>query len=108
MPPAAYAIIGLFAVLSAMSGAIAAAALGPRRAWAAIVPALAAFGALYLVGHRFAISLGPEVAVLGFRISLAFDAIVALAVAFAAAGAQAVTLRLFQAKERSAGRDGLA
>lgn len=108
MPPAAYAIIGLFAVLSAMSGAIAAAALGPRRAWAGVVPALAAFGALYLVGHRFAISIGPEVGLFGFRISLLFDATVALAVAFVAAGTQAGALRLFQAKERSARRDGLA
>ena len=108
MPPAAYAIVGLFAVLSAMCGAIAAAALGPRLAWAGVVPALAAFGALYLVGHRLALSIGPEVGLFGFRISLLFDATVALGVAFVAAGAQAGVLRLFQAKERSARRDGLA
>ena len=108
MPPGAYAIIGLFVVVSAVAGAIAASAVGPRRAWATVVPALAAFGSLYLVGHRLAISIGPEVGLVGFRISLPFDAAVALAVAFIAAGAQSIALRLLQPKERSAGRDSLA
>ncbi|HJP70748.1 MAG TPA: hypothetical protein VJ975_03440 [Candidatus Limnocylindria bacterium] len=108
MPPGAYAIVGLFAVVSLISGAIAASALRPRRAWGFAIPALATFGSLYMVGHRLAISIGPEVSLFGFRISLLFDAAVALAVAFAVAFAQAGVMRLFQPKERSAGRDSLA
>jgi hypothetical protein len=108
MPPSAYAIIGMFAIVSLLSGTIAAALLGPRRPAAAALPALAAFGSLYIVGHRLALSIGPEVGLFGFRISLLFDAIVALAVALLAAAAQSAALRLLQPKERSAGRDGLA
>ena len=108
MPPGAYAIVGLFAVVSLISGAIAAATVGPRRTWAVIVPAVAAFGSLYLIGHRFAVGIGPEVSLFGFRISLPFDAAVALAVAFGAAVAQIGAVRLLQPKERRARRDGLA
>lgn len=108
MPAGAYPILGLFTVVSLLSGAIAASSVGPKRAWAAIVPALAAFGSLYLVGHRFAVSIGPEVELFGFRISLLFDAMVALAAAFAGALLQAGALRLLQPKERGARRNGLA
>ena len=108
MPPGAYAIIALFAVVSLVSGTVAATWLGPRRLGAVVLPALAAFGALYVVGHRLALSIGPEVGLFGFRISLLFDAIVALAAASLAAAAQSAALRLLQPKERSAGRDGLA
>lgn len=108
MPPGAYAIIGMFAVVSLLSGAIATALLGPRRPAAAVLPALAAFGSLYILGHRLALGIGPEVGLFGFRISLLFDAIVALVVAMLAAAAQSAALRLLQPKERSAGRDGLA
>jgi hypothetical protein len=108
MPPGAYAIVGLFSVVSLVSGVIAAWSIGPRRAWAIVSPALAAFGSLYLIGHRLGVSVGPEVGLFGFRISLPFDAAVALAVAFVAAFAQAGVLRLLQPKQRGAGRDSLA
>jgi hypothetical protein len=107
MPPGAYAIIGMFAVVSLLSGTVAAALLGPRRPAAAVLPALAAFGSLYIVGHRLALSIGPEVGLFGFRVSLLFDAIVALAVALLAGTVQSAAVRLLQPKERSAGRDGL-
>ncbi|MDQ2690308.1 MAG: hypothetical protein M3Y29_08555 [Chloroflexota bacterium] len=108
MPPGAYAIVGLFAVVSLVSGVVAAATIGPRRAWAAVLPSVAAFGALYLVGHRLVVSIGPEVSLFGFRIALLFDAAVALVTAVAAAGIQNLALRLLEPKQRRAGRDGLA
>jgi hypothetical protein len=108
MPPGAYAIVGLFAVVSLISGAIATWIAGPRRAWAIVVPALTAFGSLYLIGHRFAVGVGPEVGLFGFRISLLFDAAVALAVALVTAFLQGGLLRLLQPKQRGTGRDGLA
>ena len=108
MPASAYGLVTLFAVISGVSGWLAARMIGPRRPWAAVLPALAAFGALYLVGHRSAIRIGPEVEILGWQVSLAFDVVVAAATALLAAGLQRLGLRLFQAQQRGARGDGLA
>jgi hypothetical protein len=108
MPASAYALLALFTAISAASGWLAARVLGPRRAWGAVVPALAAFGALWLVGHRFIVRVGPTVELFGWQVSLPFDVAVALGSAFAGAGLQRIGLRLLQPHEGSARRDGLA
>lgn len=108
MPASAYGLVALFVVISGASGWLAARITGPRRWWAAVLPALAAFGALYLVGHRSAIRLGPEVEIFGWQVSLPFDVAVAAATALIAAGLQRIGVRLFETEERGARRDGLA
>ena len=108
MPAAAYALIGLFALISTSSGLLASRLIGPWRWWTPLLPILASFGALYLVGHRLGWSAGPEVPMFGFRVALPFDVAVALGVAFATAAAQAGGLRLLQSQQRSAGRDSNA
>ena len=61
MPASAYALLGVFILLSIAVGIAAAWVVGPRRAAAAIMPVLAAFGALYWVGHRSGLQLGPTI-----------------------------------------------
>jgi hypothetical protein len=108
MPAAAYALLGLFAAISAASGLLASRLVRPWRWWAPAPPILGSFGALYLVGHRLGWSVGPEVPLFGFRVSLPFDVAVALAVALATAATQAGALRLLQPQQRSPGRDSNA
>jgi hypothetical protein len=81
MPPAAVALLGFFIGVSIVVGAVAALAVGPRRPLAVVLPILAAFGALYLVGHRLGLDLGPQVDLFGFQVSIVWD----LSVAFVAA-----------------------
>ncbi|HSJ00719.1 MAG TPA: hypothetical protein VLA59_10090 [Patescibacteria group bacterium] len=108
MTSAAYALIGLFAAISTASGLLAARLLGPWRWWTPLLPILASFGALYLVGHRLGWSAGPEVPMFGFRVALPFDVAVALGIALAAAAAQSGAIRLLQPQQGSPGRDGNA
>jgi hypothetical protein len=108
MTSAAYALIGLFAVISTASGLLASRLIGPWRWWAPLLPILASFGSLYLVGHRLGWSAGPEVPMFGFRVSLPFDVAVALGVALATAAAQAGAFRLVQPQQGSPGRNGNA
>jgi len=108
MPAAAYALIGLFTLISTVSGVLASRLVGPSRWWTPLLPILASFGALYLVGHRLGWSAGPEIPMFGFRVSLPFDVAVALVVALATAAAQAGAFRLLQPQQRSPGRDGNA
>ena len=108
MPASAYALVAVFTAVSVVSGWIAAWTVGPRRAWTGLLPAVTAFGALSLVGHRSALRIGPEIQLFGWHISLVFDVVVALTTAFGTAAAQRIGLRLLQADERRAGRDGLA
>jgi hypothetical protein len=108
MTSAAYALIGLFAAISAASGLLASRLMGPWRWWTPLLPMLASFGALYLVGHRLGWSAGPEVPMFGFRVALPFDVAVALVVAFVTAAAQAGAFRLLQPQQGSPGRDGNA
>lgn len=105
MTSAAYALIGLFAAISVMSGVVASKLIRPWRWWTPLLPIAASFGSLYLVGHRLGWSAGPEVPVLGFRVALPFDVAVALVVALAAAATQSGALRLLQPQQGGAGRD---
>lgn len=85
MTPSVYALIGFFIVLSFVSGVIAARVVGPRRASAVVLPALAAFGMLYLVGHRYYVGFGPDIPLFGFQVAIVSDVAFALGAAFAAA-----------------------
>jgi uncharacterized membrane protein YfbV (UPF0208 family) len=108
MPPSAYGLVALFSVISAASGWLATRTVGPPRWWAAIVPTLAAFGALYVVGHRSALRIGPEVEIFGWQVSLAFDVAVAVATALLAGLLQRAGLRLLEAQQGGARGNGLA
>jgi hypothetical protein len=92
MPPEAYALVALFAGSSVVLGILAwilvrtivpGARLrsGAVAAGGTVLPIAAAFLALYLVGHRFGVSLGPQVPLFGFQVALLGD----LAIGFAAA-----------------------
>lgn len=98
MTPAVYAIIGLFVVVSILSGIVAARVVGPRRPWATVLPALAAFGVLYLVGHRLVIGFGPNVPLFGFQIAIVSDVAFALGAAFATALVQRAVTRVVPAR----------
>jgi len=108
MPPSAYGLIATFTLVSLLSGIAAARVVGPRRWWAVVVPALAAFGGLYLLAHRWPVSIGPTMELFGWEVALAFDIAVALVAAFAAAILQGSVPRLFQSKQGSPGGDHLA
>lgn len=108
MPASAYGLIAVFATVSALSGILAARVIGPWRWWAVMAPALAAFGALYMVGHRWVLSIGPQVGLFGWEVALPFDIVVAGVTAFAVALVQRGVLRLFDAQQRRPGGDHLA
>src|SRR4051812_32455427 len=99
MPPAAYALVTLFALSSVLVGIVAVrlvAALGrgPRRRLACVLPIAGAFLALYLIGHRLGISIGPEVSLFGFQVALFGDVLIGFAAAVAVALVQAAVVRL--------------
>jgi hypothetical protein len=111
MPPEAYALVTLFAVASVILGVLAWAAVRalvpPARlrsrgaaTAAVIMPILAAFLALYLVGHRFGISIGPEIPLFGFQVALLGDLLIGFAAALAAASVQGLAVSL--ARNRTA------
>ncbi len=86
----AFALFLFFTGVSVACGVAAAALLGPRRRTAVVLPVLAAFLALYVIGHRSGLEIGPSVTLFGFDVRLAFD----LAVAIAAAGVTALAQRM--------------
>jgi hypothetical protein len=107
MPASTYALVAFFAGLSVAAGLVAARILGPRRAWAPALPALAAFAALYVVGHRVVMRVGPTVEIFGWNVSLLFDVAVAMGAALATAAVQRLGLRLLESQERRPRRDHL-
>jgi hypothetical protein len=88
MPATAFALVGLFAIVSVVAGVVAWRALGPGGVRAAVLPSVAAFGALYLAGHRLGLAVGPTVPLFGFEVALFGDVAIALVTAFAVAWAQ--------------------
>jgi hypothetical protein len=73
MPANAYVVLALFSVVAVLCGIGAAWIVGPRRALAVIIPAMCAFLALFWVGHRSGLELGPTVEIAGFRVALVQD-----------------------------------
>ncbi len=96
MPASAYALVATFLVVSIVAGVVAARIVGPWSPWTPVLPALGAFAALYVVGHRWVLSIGPEVNLWGWQVALPFDALVALAVAVVIAVAQRGVTSLLQ------------
>ena len=94
MPSSALALVGLFAAVSVAAGIAVTAVVGPRRPRAVVLPALAAFGALYLAGHRLGLAIGPNVPILGFEVALLGDVLIALVAALAATVIQRGALAL--------------
>lgn len=96
MPPQAYALVSLFLACSLVVGVIAAWAVGrlggPRAWWAAVLPVIGGFLAFYLVGHRFGISIGPQVELFGFQVALLGDIAIGFAIALLVASVQALAV----------------
>lgn len=97
MPASAYALVATFLVISLVAGVVAARIVGPWSAWAPVLPSLGGFGALYLIGHRWVLNIGPEVTLWGWQVALPFDAAVALATALVIAAGQRGVASLLQA-----------
>jgi hypothetical protein len=97
MPPQAYALVSLFLLCSVLVGIVAvrlAVRLGGPRGWRAhLLPVVAGFLAFYLVGHRFGISVGPEISLFGFQVALLGDVLIGFTAALLVAVAQAVVVR---------------
>ncbi len=106
MPPQAYALVSLFLLSSVLVGIVAvrlAASVGGSRGWRAhLLPVAAGFLAFYLVGHRFGISIGPEISLFGFQVALVGDMLIGFTAALLVAVAQAVVVR--SARGRAAGQ----
>ena len=93
MPPEAFALVGLFSLLSIVIGVVAwwlaRGVGGPRgRRWV-VLPVVAAFGAFYVIGHRLGLAVGPEWPILGFQVALLGDVGIGLVAALAVALLQA-------------------
>lgn len=88
MPLSAYALVGFFSVVSVAAGVSAWRVLGPPPRLAAVPPVAASFVALYVVGHRLGLSIGPTVGLFGFEVALPFDLGVAAGTAVAAAAVE--------------------
>ncbi len=106
MPPQAYALVSLFLLCSVLVGILAvrlSASVGGPRGWRAHgLPVAAGFLAFYLVGHRFGISIGPEITLFGFQVALLGDVLIGFTAALLVAVAQAVVVR--SARGRAAGQ----
>ena len=97
MPPAAYALVTLFAIASVVVGVIAvrlvARSGGPTHPAAHLLPVAAAFGALYLIGHRLGLVVGPEVNLFGFQVAIFGDLLIGFAAALVTASVQRLARR---------------
>lgn len=94
MPASAYALVAFFSAVSMASGLVAWRVVGPPSRLAAVPPAAASFAALYIVGHRLGLSVGPTVDLFGFEVALPFDLVVALGTAATVAAAERAVWRL--------------
>ncbi|MFO1539289.1 MAG: hypothetical protein ACKOTZ_02420 [Chloroflexota bacterium] len=92
MPAAAFGLVALFAVIAFLAGAVAAWLIGPRRRSAVRLPAAAAFVALWGAGHGLGLEIGPTVELLGFRVALLGDILIAVVAAAIAARLQCLVL----------------
>jgi len=85
VPPSACALVASFGAISVAAGLAAWWVVGPRRARAAILPIVAAVGALYLVGHRLYLGFGPNIRLFGFEVASISGLLVAVGAAVVAA-----------------------
>ena len=81
MPASAFALLGVFILLAVGVGIGAAWVIGPRARVAVILPVLAAFGGLYVVGHRTGLELGPTILLFGYQVAIVQDVLVAVVAA---------------------------
>ncbi|MCY7418182.1 MAG: hypothetical protein LH650_06745 [Chloroflexi bacterium] len=84
MPASAFALLGVFILLAIAVGIAAAWIIGPRLRVAVVLPVLAAFGALYWLGHRSGLELGPTITLFGFQVAIVQDVLAAVVAAGAA------------------------
>lgn len=104
MPSAAYGLVALFSVVAIACGVGATLLVGPRRVLAMILPTAAAFLALYWVGHRSGLELGPTIELLGFRVAIVQDLLAGTVAAMVAAVGQRLVLDRWRARGRAPGQ----
>jgi len=92
MPASAFGLVLLFAVVALLAGAGAAWLIGPRRRLAFLLPAAGAFLALWGAGHGLGLEIGPTVELLGFRVALLGDILIAVVAAAIVARLQCLVL----------------
>jgi hypothetical protein len=85
VPAAAFGVLAVFTTAAIAAGLLAWWLLGTRMPLGPLLPILAAFGALYVSGHRLHLELGPTTELFGFQVALLFDLALALVVAFGVA-----------------------
>jgi len=66
---------------------------GPRSLLAHVIPVLAAFGAMGLLGHSLGAHIGPKVPLYGFDVALFGDIAIGLTAALLGALGQAAVIR---------------
>lgn len=109
MPPEAYALVTLFLAGSILVGIVAVRLAartlgGPGSRLAFVLPIATGFLAFYLVGHRFGLSVGPEIELFGFQVALLGDLVIGFAAALVAALAQALVVRGRGSRDRRTAR----
>jgi hypothetical protein len=85
MPAAAFGVLAVFTTAAIIAGIVAWWLVGSRIPLGPLLPIIAAFGALYVSGHRLRIEVGPTTELFGFQVSLLFDLVLAVLVALAVA-----------------------
>jgi hypothetical protein len=81
VPAAAFGVLAVFTVVAIGAGLLAWWLIGSRIPLGPALPVLAAFGALYLSGHRLGLRMGPTMDLFGFQVALLFDVALAVVVA---------------------------
>ncbi len=93
MPIDAFYLLLTFLFVSAVAGVIAWLLVSPKANFGWVLPVLAAFVVLYLLGHQLRWGVGPVVHMFGFRVTLLFDAALAVLTALVVAGLERLVLR---------------